>query len=62
MQVAVLAVLAVTIVAVGIGFEPVYEFAEIAADAAVDTEGYVDAVAPQEASDLIDSSANGGDH
>ncbi|SDC85965.1 complex I subunit 5 family protein [Natrinema hispanicum] len=61
-QVAVLAVLAATIVAVGVGFEPVYEFAEIAADAAVDTEGYVDAVAPQEASDLIDSSANGGDH
>ncbi|ELZ20888.1 Na+/H+ antiporter subunit D [Natrinema limicola] len=61
-QVAVLAVLAATIVAVGVGFEPVYEFAELAADAAVDTEGYVDAVAPQEASDLLDSSANGGDH
>jgi len=61
-QVAVLAVLAVTIVAVGIGFEPVYEFAEIAADAAVDTDGYVDAVAPQEVSEVVDASANGGDH
>jgi len=37
-QVAVLVVLAATIVAVGVGFEPVYEFAEAAAEAALDTE------------------------
>ena len=61
-QVAVLAVLAATIVAVGVGFEFVYEFAEIAADAAVDTDGYVDAVDPQDVSEVIDASANGGDH
>ena len=61
-QVAVLAVLAATIVAVGVGFEPVYEFAELAADAAVDTDGYVDAVDPQDGSDLADASPNGGGH
>jgi multicomponent Na+:H+ antiporter subunit D len=62
-QVAVLVVLAATIVAVGVGFEPVYEFAEAAAEAALDTEGYVDAVDPQDASELTDSSGGGGgDH
>jgi len=60
-QVAVLVVLAATIVAVGVGFEPVYEFAEAAAEAALDTEGYVDdAVDPQDASELTDSSGGGG--
>ncbi|QLG48033.1 complex I subunit 5 family protein [Natrinema halophilum] len=60
LQVAVLVVLATAILAVGVGFEPVYEFAGAAADAALDTEGYVDAVDPADASDLADSS--GGDH
>ncbi|WP_222918838.1 proton-conducting transporter membrane subunit [Natrinema sp. SYSU A 869] len=59
-QVAILVALAVAIIAVGIGFEPVYEFAETAAEAALDTEGYVDAVNPQSASELGGSS--GGDH
>jgi multicomponent Na+:H+ antiporter subunit D len=59
-QVAVLVLLAATIVAVGVGFEPIYDFADAAADAALDTEGYVDAVDPTDASELNDSS--GGDH
>ena len=60
-QVAVLVVLAVAIVAVGVGFEPVYEFAETAAEAALDTDGYVDAVDPRDASEL-NGSASGGAH
>ncbi|WP_254523871.1 complex I subunit 5 family protein [Natrinema caseinilyticum] len=61
-QVAVLIVLATAIVAVGVGFEPVYEFASTAAEAALDTEGYVDAVDPTDASEVADSGASGGDH
>ncbi|MBZ6495972.1 complex I subunit 5 family protein [Natrinema longum] len=59
-QVIVLVVLAAAIVTVGVGFDPVYEFAETAAEAALDTEGYVDAVDPTEPSELAPSS--GGDH
>nr|WP_090614787.1 proton-conducting transporter membrane subunit [Natrinema salaciae] len=59
-QVAVLVVLAAAIIAVGVGFEPVYEFADAAAEAALDTEEYVEAVDPTDASELGDSS--GGDH
>ncbi|WP_226006913.1 complex I subunit 5 family protein [Natrinema salinisoli] len=59
-QVTVLVLLTATIVAVGVGFEPVYAFAEAAAEAALDTEGYVDAVDPIDASELDDLS--GGDH
>ncbi|ELZ10256.1 NADH dehydrogenase [Natrinema thermotolerans DSM 11552] len=59
-EVGVLVVLAATIVVVGVGFDPVYEFAETAAEAALDTDTYVDAVDPQKASDLGGSS--GGDH
>jgi multicomponent Na+:H+ antiporter subunit D len=44
--VAVVATLAGLVVLVGVGFEPVYGFAEAAAEAALDTEAYVDAVAP----------------
>ncbi|RKD97984.1 complex I subunit 5 family protein [Halopiger aswanensis] len=51
-QLAVLAVLAAAIVLVGVGFEPVYEFADAAATAAVDADAYVDAVDPADASDL----------
>ncbi|MGQ3413522.1 complex I subunit 5 family protein [Natrinema sp. LN54] len=59
-QVTVLVVLATAIVGVGVGFEPVYEFARTAAEAALDTESYVDAVDPQAADDLLGSS--GGEH
>ncbi|WP_336344455.1 complex I subunit 5 family protein [Halalkalicoccus ordinarius] len=45
-QVAVLVGLAALIVAVGVGFEPVYQFADAAATAAVDRGAYVDAVDP----------------
>ncbi len=43
-QVTVLGTLAVLILLVGVGFEPVYGFADAAARAAMDTEGYVEAV------------------
>jgi multicomponent Na+:H+ antiporter subunit D len=45
-QVAILVVLAAAIVAVGLGFEPVVDFADAAARAAMDRAGYVEAVAP----------------
>lgn len=45
-QIAILVVLAATIVALGVGFEPVLEFAEAAADAALDREAYIEAVDP----------------
>ncbi|WP_336365322.1 complex I subunit 5 family protein [Halalkalicoccus salilacus] len=45
-ELTVIAVLAATVVLVGVGFEPVYEFAETAATAALDQEGYVDIVDP----------------
>ena len=44
-QVAVLVALAAAVVLVGVGFDPVYRFAETAATAALDGEGYVDVVA-----------------
>jgi multicomponent Na+:H+ antiporter subunit D len=43
-EIAVLATLAALVVAVGVGFDPVYQFADAAADAAVDTEEYIDLV------------------
>jgi multicomponent Na+:H+ antiporter subunit D len=43
-QVGLLVTLAAAIVVVGVGFEPVAEFATAAAEAATDTDGYVDAV------------------
>ncbi|XVH31779.1 complex I subunit 5 family protein [Haloferacaceae archaeon DSL9] len=43
-QLGVLVALALAVVAVGVGFEPIYRFAEAAATAAVDTEAYVDLV------------------
>ncbi|MFB6087648.1 MAG: complex I subunit 5 family protein [Haloarculaceae archaeon] len=45
--VGVLAVLAALVVAIGVGFDPVFRFAETAAEAALDWEGYVDAVDPE---------------
>jgi multicomponent Na+:H+ antiporter subunit D len=46
-QVAVLATLAIAIVVLGIGFEPVVQFADMAADAALDREAYVELVLPE---------------
>ncbi|RDI72316.1 complex I subunit 5 family protein [Halopelagius longus] len=43
-QLAVLVALAAAVVVVGVGFDPIYRFAETAANAAVDTEAYVDIV------------------
>lgn len=43
-QVTLVATLAILVVAVGIGFEPVYQFGDAAATAALDTESYVDVV------------------
>jgi multicomponent Na+:H+ antiporter subunit D len=44
LQIGVLATLALVIILVGTGFEPVYQFADAAADAATDTEGYIETV------------------
>jgi multicomponent Na+:H+ antiporter subunit D len=43
-QVSVLVALAAAVVLVGVGFDPIYRFAEAAATAALDAEGYVDVV------------------
>ncbi len=45
-QLAILLGLAATVVLIGVGFDPVYRFAETAADAALDTEAYIDVVDP----------------
>jgi multicomponent Na+:H+ antiporter subunit D len=42
--VSVAAVLALVLIVLGVGFEPLYEFVNNAATAAIDTEGYVNAV------------------
>jgi multicomponent Na+:H+ antiporter subunit D len=44
LEVLVLATLAGIVLAIGVGFEPVYQFADAAADAAIDTDGYVETV------------------
>jgi len=44
LEVAILATLAGVVVVVGLGFEPVYQFADAAANAALDTDGYVEVV------------------
>ncbi|MEF8812596.1 MAG: proton-conducting transporter membrane subunit [Halovenus sp.] len=44
LEVAILATLAGVVVVTGLGFEPVYEFADAAASAAIDTDGYVEVV------------------
>jgi len=44
-QVGILVTLAAVVVLVGVGFEPVYRFAETAAGAALDTDGYIELVA-----------------
>jgi multicomponent Na+:H+ antiporter subunit D len=48
-EIAVLATLAALVVLVGVGFDPVYEFADAAAAAALDGEAYVEAVLGGEA-------------
>ncbi|WP_076609534.1 complex I subunit 5 family protein [Natronorubrum thiooxidans] len=58
-QVAVLLGLAAAILAVGVGFEPVYRFADAAATAALDSEAYVDAVSP---TDIESLDSSGGGH
>jgi multicomponent Na+:H+ antiporter subunit D len=45
-EIAVLATLAGLVILVGVGFDPVYEFADAAAEAALDVEAYVEAVDP----------------
>ena len=45
-QVAVLATLAIVVLAIGVGFEPVYQFADAASEAALDTDGYIEIVGP----------------
>ncbi|SFC55806.1 multicomponent Na+:H+ antiporter subunit D [Halobiforma haloterrestris] len=61
-QLAVLGVLAAAIIAVGVGFEPVYEFADAAAEAALDADAYVDAVDPADASDVdLEAGGEGGE-
>ncbi|WP_323674902.1 proton-conducting transporter membrane subunit [Halorubellus sp. PRR65] len=57
-QVAVVVVLAVAVVGVGIAFDPVLEAAIEGAEAALDTQGYVDAVNP----DTTIGATGGGGH
>jgi multicomponent Na+:H+ antiporter subunit D len=45
-QLAILVALAAAVIVVGVGFDPLYRFAETAANAAVDTGAYVDVVGP----------------
>ncbi|MFC6717335.1 complex I subunit 5 family protein [Natrialbaceae archaeon GCM10025810] len=59
-QVAVLTALAGAILAVGVGFEPIYRFADAAATAALDSEAYVDAVDPGAPAVDDPSGAGGG--
>jgi multicomponent Na+:H+ antiporter subunit D len=58
--VAVVAVLALVLVAIGVGFDPVYAAAEAAAEAAVDPQGYVEAVDPTTASQALNGTSAGG--
>jgi multicomponent Na+:H+ antiporter subunit D len=67
--VAVAALLAGTIVLLGVGFDPLFVAAENAAEAAIDLEGYVEAVDPTTASEATAEAAigppsgtNGGGH
>jgi Formate hydrogenlyase subunit 3/Multisubunit Na+/H+ antiporter, MnhD subunit len=55
--------LAVLVVALGIGFEPLYAATEAAAEAALNTEAYVEAVDPAVAGDALASDGGtGGEH
>jgi hypothetical protein len=56
--VTVTALLALTLVAIGVGFEFVFTAAEAAAEAAVDSQGYVDVVDPTTPSEALNASGN----
>ena len=56
--VAIVAALALVLVAIVVGFDPVYRAAQAAAEAAVDTGGYVDLVDPTTASEALAEGAN----
>jgi multicomponent Na+:H+ antiporter subunit D len=62
--VAITAALALVIVAIGVGFDPVYAAAEAAAEAALDREGYVETVGPVDVSETLTEAGNetGGGH
>jgi multicomponent Na+:H+ antiporter subunit D len=60
--VAVVAVLALAVVAVGVGFDPVLRAARAAAAAALDSQGYVEAVDPTTVSDALGNTTSGGGH
>jgi multicomponent Na+:H+ antiporter subunit D len=60
--VAVVSLLAVTLVAIGVGFEVVLTAAEAAADAAVDWEGYVAAVDPTTVEEARAAVAHGAEN
>jgi multicomponent Na+:H+ antiporter subunit D len=54
--------LAVLVVALGVGFDPLYRAATDAAGAALDTQGYVDAVDPKTVGDALADDGGGGSH
>ena len=58
--VVILALLAAAIVAIGVGFDPIYRAAEAASNAAIDTQGYVDLVDPTTVSEAV--ADRGGGH
>ena len=56
--VAIVALLALLLVAIGVGFDPVYRAARAGAEAALDTQGYVDLVDPTTTSQALAEGAN----
>ncbi len=58
-EVAVVVVLGVTLVAVGVGFDPLLRAAEAGAEAALDTGSYVDAVGPAGPGEVADVRPDG---
>ncbi len=58
--VVVIGLLAAVVVAIGVGFDPIYRAAEAASNAAVDTQGYVDLVDPTTVSETV--AQRGGTH
>ena len=57
-QIVVLVVLALAIVAVGVGFDPIFEFANAASDAALSRSAYIEAVDLQ----TLEAAMEGGGH
>jgi len=61
--VAVLATLAGLVILVGVGFEPIYQFADAATEAAIDTDTYIERVGPADVEELgTGTHGNGGEH